>query len=247
MTSLDFLRNVEVFKGLIDNKLAGIQDYCREKDYRHNERLFSDGEEATCLWVMRKGQVDLRFDLPDRPTSSRNTLSTVSEFMAFGWSSLVPPHRYRLSAYCASETCRVLQIEREMLLKIFKEDSKIGYVLMSNLVEIIGRRFHQLQDSAWISPYANTKVTVHLATCGIAAGARGVMTALMDELALTDRLDIRILSGGCIGKCDTEPNVTVEIEGEDPVVYQKMNPEKMRRIFKKHIMMGEVQSDFSLD
>ena len=247
MTSLDFLRNVEVLKGLIDNKLAGIQDHCFEKDYRYDEKLFSDGDKATCLWVMRKGQVDLRFDLPDRPTSSKNSLSTVTEFMTFGWSSLVPPYKYTLSAYCASETCRVIQIEKEKLLKIFKEDSKIGYVVMSNLVEIIGRRFHQLQDSAWISPHANTKITVHLATCGIAAGARGVMTALMDELALTDRLDIRIMSGGCIGKCDTEPNVTVEIEGEDPVVYQKMNPEKMRRVFKKHIMMGEVQSDYSLD
>jgi NADP-reducing hydrogenase subunit HndB len=246
MTSLDFLRNVEVLKGLIDNKLAGIQDHCCEKDYRHNEKLFIDGDDATCLWIMRKGQVDLRFDLPDRPTSSSNTLSTVSEFMAFGWSSLVPPYIYSLSAYCATQTCRVIQIEKKMLLKIFEEDSKIGYVVMSNLVEIIGKRFHQLQDSAWISPDASIKITVHLATCGIAAGAREVMTALMDELALTDRLDIRIMSGGCIGKCDTEPNVTVEIEGEDPVIYQKMSPKKMRQVFKKHIMMGEVQSDFSL-
>lgn len=246
MTSLDFLRNVEVLKGLIDDKLAGIQDHCCEKDYRHNEKLFIDGDDATCLWIMRKGQVDLRFDLPDRPTSSSNTLSTVSEFMAFGWSSLVPPYKYSLSAYCATQTCRVIQIEKKMLLKIFEEDSKMGYVVMSNLVEIIGKRFHQLQDSAWISPDASIKITVHLATCGIAAGAREVMTALMDELALTDRLDIRIMSGGCIGKCDTEPNVTVEIEGEDPVIYQKMSPKKMRQVFKKHIMMGEVQSDFSL-
>ena len=246
MTSLDFLRNVEVLKGLIDDKLAGIQDHCCEKDYRHKEKLFNEGDDATCLWIMRKGQVDLRFDLPDRPTSSSNTLSTVSEFMAFGWSSLVPPYKYSLSAYCATQTCRVIQIEKKMLLKIFEEDSKMGYVVMSNLVEIIGKRFHQLQDSAWISPDASIKITVHLATCGIAAGAREVMTALMDELALTDRLDIRIMSGGCIGKCDTEPNVTVEIEGEDPVIYQKMSPKKMRLVFKKHIMMGEVQSDFSL-
>ena len=246
MTSLDFLRNVEVLKGLIDDKLAGIQDHCCEKDYRHKEKLFNEGDDATCLWIMRKGQVDLRFDLPDRPTSSSNTLSTVSEFMAFGWSSLVPPYKYSLSAYCATQTCRVIQIEKKMLLKIFEEDSKMGYVVMSNLVEIIGKRFHQLQDSAWISPDASIKITVHLATCGIAAGAREVMTALMDELALTDRLDIRIMSGGCIGKCDTEPNVTVEIEGEDPVIYQKMSPKKMRQVFKKHIMMGEVQSDFSL-
>jgi NADP-reducing hydrogenase subunit HndB len=158
----------------------------------------------------------------------------------------ITPFKYSLSAYCATESCKVIQIEKAMLLKIFEEDSEIGYVVMSNLLEIIGKRFHQLQDSAWISSFANIKITVHLATCGIAAGARQIMTALMDELALADRPEIRIMSGGCIGKCPTEPNVTVEIEGEDPVVYQKMNPEKMRQVFKKHILMGEVQSEFSL-
>jgi NADP-reducing hydrogenase subunit HndB len=233
MISLEFLRNVEGFKGLIDNKLAGIQSHCREKRYRYNEKLFNEGEEASCLWMVKEGQVDLRFDLPDRPTSAKNTISSMSKYMTFGWSGLVAPYKYRLSA-------------REKLLKIFEEDSKIGYVVMSNLVKIIGKRFHQLQDSAWISPYASIKIMVHLATCGIAAGAREVMSALMDEMALTDRLDIRILSGGCIGKCETEPNVTVEIEGEDPVVYQKMNPDKIRKVFKKHILEGQVQNEFTL-
>jgi NADP-reducing hydrogenase subunit HndB len=246
MTSLEFLRNVEGLKGLIDNKLAGIQDHCHEKQYRYDEKLFDEGDEASCLWIVKEGQVDLRFDLPNRPTSAKNTISSMSKYMTFGWSGLVAPYKYRLSAYCATEFCTVIQIEREKLLKIFEEDSKIGYVVMSNLVEIIGKRFHQLQDSAWISPYASIKIMVHLATCGIAAGAREVMSALMDEMALTDRLDIRILSGGCIGKCETEPNVTVEIEGEDPVVYQKMNPDKMRKVFKKHILEGQVQAEFTL-
>ena len=83
-------------------------------------------------------------------------------------------------------------------------------------------------------------------TCGIAAGAREVMTALMEELSQTDRQDIKIETSGCIGKCPTEPNVTVEIEGEAPVVYQKMNPDKIRQVFNRHVLMGEVQSDFVL-
>jgi NADP-reducing hydrogenase subunit HndB len=114
------------------------------------------------------------------------------------------------------------------------------------LVKIIGERFNQLQDSAWTSSYAGIQITVHLATCGIVAGARGVMSALMDEMARADRPYIRIKSGGCIGKCDTEPNVTVEIEGEDPVIYQKMNPDKIRKVFEKHILAGEVQTDYAL-
>lgn len=244
MTILDFLRGVDVFKGLIDSQLAGFEDHCREKEYRQNEKLFSEGDAASCLWMVKEGRVDLRFDLPDRPTSTKNTISSISEFMTFGWSSLVAPHKYRLSAYCATQSCKVIQIERETLVDIFKRDAKTGYLVMSNLVEIIGQRFRQLQDSAAKPSYASTKITVHLATCGIVAGAREVMNALVEELAQADRPEIEVKSGGCIGNCDTHPNVTVEIEGVNPVIYQKMNADKMRRVFKQHILAGEVQTEW---
>jgi len=246
MTSLDFLRSVVVFKGLIDSQLTGFEDHCREMEFRQNEKLFSEGDDAACLWIVKEGRVDRRFDLPDRSTSTKNTISSIAEFMSFGWSSLVAPHKYRLSAYCATKSCKVIQIDREELVKLFKQDTKTGYLVMSNLVEIIGQRFRQLQDSASKPSYANTKITVHLATCGIIAGAREVMTALVEELALADRPEIEVKSGGCLGNCDTHPNVTVEIEGEDPVVYQKMNADKMRQVFKLHILTGDVQTDYAL-
>ena len=246
MIDLDFLRSVEVFKGLDDSHLTGIGDHCRVKEFRQNQKLFSEGEDASCLWIVQKGQVDLRFDLPDRPTSTKNTISSIFKFMTFGWSSLVAPNKYRLSAYCATRDCKVIQIERENLIKTFEANSQIGYKVMSNLVEIMGERFNQLQDSAWTSSDAGVQITVHLATCGIVAGAREVMSALMDEMARADKPHIRVKSAGCIGKCDTEPNVTVEIEGADPVIYQKMNADKMRQVFEKHILAGEVQTDYAL-
>jgi NADP-reducing hydrogenase subunit HndB len=246
MTSLEFLQSVEVFKGLIDRRLADVEKHCHEMQFRQNEKLFSEGDDAACLWIVKDGRIDLRFDLPDRSTSTKNTISSVSESMTFGWSSLVAPHKYKLSAYCATKSCKVIQIERKELIKLFKLDSKTGYIVMSNLVEIIGRRFRQLQESASKHSYANIKITVHLATCGIIAGAREVMSALVEELANSDRPEIEVKSGGCIGNCDTHPNVTVEIEGENPVVYQKMNADKIRRVFKQHILAGEIQTDYAL-
>ena len=62
MTSLDFLRNVEVFKGLIDSQLSVLKDHCRDMGFRQNEKLFSEGDEASCLWIVKAGRVDLRFD-----------------------------------------------------------------------------------------------------------------------------------------------------------------------------------------
>ena len=93
---------------------------------------------------------------------------------------------------------------------------------------------------------ANVKITVHMGTCGIAAGAREVMNALMEEMAQTARQDIRVMASACLGMCSSEPNVTVAVEGEEPIVYQHMDANKMRQVFRRHVLEGEVQTDFAL-
>jgi len=90
------------------------------------------------------------------------------------------------------------------------------------------------------------KITVHMGTCGIAAGAREVMDSLLEEMAEADRQDIRVVTSGCMGMCSSEPNVTVEARGQDPVVYQHMDRNRMRQVFKRHVLLGEVQTDFAL-
>lgn len=92
----------------------------------------------------------------------------------------------------------------------------------------------------------NIKVTVHMGTCGIAAGAREVMSALMEEMAEADRQDIRVVASGCLGMCSSEPNVTLEIESQEPIVYKDMDANKMRQVFKRHALKGEVQTDFAM-
>lgn len=246
MVDIDFLRSVDIFKGLEDGQLALILDGCREKEYPKGERLFKVGEEALCIWLVVEGEVDLRFDLPARATTSKETtLHTESASNTLGWSAFVPPYRYVLSAYCTSENCKVAQLEKNGLLTLFEKDSKMGYRVMSNLAGVISTRFHRMQQ-ATPDRYAVTTLIVHMATCGIAAGARGVMDALMDEMARSGRRDIQIRSSGCIGKCATEPNVTVEIEGAEPVVYQKMTPARIRRVFQQHVLKGDVLKDYLL-
>jgi len=93
---------------------------------------------------------------------------------------------------------------------------------------------------------SNVKITVHMGTCGIAAGARDVMSSLMELVAESGRDDIRVVNSGCMGMCSSEPNVTVEIIDQEPIVYQLVDKNKMRQIFKQHVMKGEVQTDFAL-
>lgn len=93
---------------------------------------------------------------------------------------------------------------------------------------------------------ATVKITVHMGTCGIAAGAREVMDSLLEEMAETDRQDIRVVTSGCMGMCSSEPNVTVESKDQEPVVYQHIDRNRMRQVFKRHVLLGEVQTDFAL-
>jgi NADP-reducing hydrogenase subunit HndB len=93
---------------------------------------------------------------------------------------------------------------------------------------------------------ARVRITVHMGTCGIAAGAREVMNALMQEMAEADRQDIRVVTSGCMGMCSSEPNVTVEVLDSEPIVYQHMDSNRMRQVFRRHVLLGEVQSDFAL-
>jgi NADP-reducing hydrogenase subunit HndB len=93
---------------------------------------------------------------------------------------------------------------------------------------------------------ADAVVTVHMGTCGIAAGAREVMQALLEALSASGRNGIQVTASGCLGKCTTEPNVSVAVTGSQPVIYQQMNPEKMKQVFQGHLIEGRVQTEFVL-
>jgi NADP-reducing hydrogenase subunit HndB len=90
------------------------------------------------------------------------------------------------------------------------------------------------------------KVTVHMGTCGIAAGARGIMDAILDELNRSGRKDVAITTSGCAGLCSREPMITVERAGESPVRYISLTPEKVRKVFAEHVMSGTPVKEYAL-
>lgn len=90
------------------------------------------------------------------------------------------------------------------------------------------------------------KVTVHMGTCGIAAGSRAVMTALMDEITKANLNDVIVTTSGCAGLCAREPLATVEIMNQAPVKYCDMNDAKMREVFKEHILGGNPVEKYAL-
>lgn len=90
------------------------------------------------------------------------------------------------------------------------------------------------------------KITVHMGTCGIAAGARKIMNTLMDEIEKRKIDDVILTNSGCAGLCSREPMATVELKDEAPVKYVDLTPEKITRILTEHVIGGKVVQEYAL-
>ncbi len=90
------------------------------------------------------------------------------------------------------------------------------------------------------------KITVHMGTCGIAAGARKIMNTLMEEIEKRNITDVILTNSGCAGLCSREPMATVELKDEAPVKYVDLTPEKIRRIFSEHVLDGKIVEEYAL-
>ncbi len=91
-----------------------------------------------------------------------------------------------------------------------------------------------------------TRVVVGMATCGISAGARPVLKALVEEVNKRGLQGVIVSQTGCIGICESEPIVEVYRPGEEKVTYIKMTPEKVARIVVEHIVNGNVVTEYAI-
>ena len=93
---------------------------------------------------------------------------------------------------------------------------------------------------------AGIRVVVGMATCGIAAGARPVLTAFVDEVAKRKLSDVMVSQTGCIGACRLEPMVEIMTPGKDKVTYVKVTPEMVGRIVAEHIVNGSPVTEYTI-
>ena len=93
---------------------------------------------------------------------------------------------------------------------------------------------------------AGTRVVVGMATCGIASGARPVLTTLSNAVAEKKIEDCAVTQTGCIGLCQYEPIVEVFQPGKEKVTYVKMNPEKAMEVVEKHLIGGNPITEYTI-
>ncbi len=112
-----------------------------------------------------------------------------------------------------------------------------------DLNKIAEKMRHQtlLRDGA-----GRAKVTVHMGTCGISAGARKIMTTLLALIEEQQVSDVILTTSGCAGLCSREPMMTVELKDQAPVKYVDLDEEKTRTIFTDHVLSGKTVVEFAL-
>ena len=93
----------------------------------------------------------------------------------------------------------------------------------------------------------NVRVVVGMATCGIAAGARPVLSAFVEEVTAQGLSDkVTVTQTGCIGMCQYEPVVEIFEADKEKVTYIKMTPEKAKEVVEKHLKGGKVIEEYTI-
>jgi CRP-like cAMP-binding protein len=141
MVSLDALERVEILEGLNDERLSAVRECCLESRFQRGEKIYGSGEDARHLYAVVEGTVELK---PEPSSSFPGNL--LQENMVFGWPSLIAPNVYRFSAHSASRSTRLIQMDAECLRRLFEKDPELGFAVMSKLLQVVGSRFHQLQE-----------------------------------------------------------------------------------------------------
>lgn len=94
---------------------------------------------------------------------------------------------------------------------------------------------------------SQTRIVVGMATCGIASGARPVLIALSDAVQERNIENVAVTQTGCIGLCQYEPIVEVYEPGREKVTYIKMTAEKALEVLDRHILHGQVVSEYTIN
>ncbi len=90
------------------------------------------------------------------------------------------------------------------------------------------------------------RVVVGMATCGIAAGARPVLNAFVEEIAKRNLKGVQVVQTGCIGMCQYEPIVEIVQPGKDKVTYVKMTADKVAKVVNDHIVNGNAVTEYTV-
>lgn len=134
-----------IFQGLGREELDAISSLCRATKVKRGERIFQAGEQASSLFLVCAGKIEIRFKVVCANAVVELLLETITSGEAFGWSAVTPPYKYTLSAY-AAEDSDLLQVDQAEIHSLCEANLHLGYTFMKNVGRIIGERFQAGQQ-----------------------------------------------------------------------------------------------------
>lgn len=140
----ELLATADLFHGVHRDKVHRVAGLARPASLRSGEYLFLLGDTADRLYVVTEGKIDLCFPMSLGDVVRHISVEVVEPGQTLGWSALVKPYRFTLSAR-AAETTRVVGLSRRDLLTYFEGDSQTGYLILTRISELIGYRLLAMQ------------------------------------------------------------------------------------------------------
>ena len=117
---------------------------------------------------------------------------------------------------------------------------------MKTLADLEALRKSAQEQTRLRDSQTGTKIIVGMGTCGIAAGARDVLAAIMDEISKRNLSDVTVTQTGCVGMCEQEPIVEVIRPGQPKVFYGYVTGDKARKIIAQHVINGQIVGEWVL-
>ncbi|MBQ4145703.1 MAG: (2Fe-2S) ferredoxin domain-containing protein [Clostridia bacterium] len=117
---------------------------------------------------------------------------------------------------------------------------------MKTLADLEAIRKKTLEQVTLRKDEDGVRVVVGMATCGIAAGARPVMNAFVEEIAKRSLSNVTVTQTGCIGMCRLEPIVEIVSPDKEKVTYVKVTPDKVAKIVNDHIVNGKPVAEYTI-
>jgi CRP/FNR family cyclic AMP-dependent transcriptional regulator len=141
MVSIEELRTFDIFGGLTDTELDSIRELAKKVEYGQGQRIFEEKSQATKLYLVLKGQVEIRMRADKG--HEQMPIDTVGRGDIFGWSSVTEPYTLTAAAWTV-EKSELLVLKGEDLRDLFKKNNHVGYLIMIEVASVISSRLRSL-------------------------------------------------------------------------------------------------------
>jgi CRP-like cAMP-binding protein len=140
MGSTKTLEKVEIFRGLSPTQLESLVQISEEKKHRGGETVFTERSSGAEVYIIKKGRVCIELGLKGKPNTA--TIQRLGVGQIFGELALVDRRSRSATAICESD-CEIITIDRDRLDELFEQDSRLGYIVMRNLAQLLAERLRR--------------------------------------------------------------------------------------------------------